>query len=526
MRYGALIYDELYQKFVHNNIHPHTLQKMRRIYPPPSKGQDPHNHDRCKVYSRHTMNVLLTGATGYIGGRLMNRLLAMPDVQLRVLARNPRKLLGRTAGAEVARGDTLEPESLTAALDGIDTAYYLVHSMAAGAGFDELDRRSAENFRDACIVSGVKRIIYLGGLGTEETGSHHLKSRIETGRILSAFPEKIQALHFRAGVIIGSGGASYEIIRHLVAKLPVMITPRWVSTITQPIAVDDVLAYLSAAKDLGGSGNHIIDIGAERMSYGDMMSRAARVMGLRRLMVPVPFFSPRLSSYWLALFTPVPVRIASALVEGLSSETIVLNDNAALLFPAIRPMPFEDAVRRALDEEERRQVSSRWCDGATEASCDTGDAGSPPGTVLRMTASAFIDPGKKKEVFDVIESIGGESGWYGFNFLWRVRGLVDKFAGGYGLSRGRRHPDRLRVGDGLDFWKVEDIVRGKRLLLRSQMKLPGSGWLEFTLPADRLDITAHLSPRGLGGHLYWYLMYPAHYIIFRRLARAVVRRSR
>lgn len=472
------------------------------------------------------MKVLLTGATGYIGGRLMRLFLDIPGIQLRILARNPRKLIERSAGAEVVSGDTLIPESLEPALAGIDTCYYLIHSMASGRGFDELDRRSAENFRNACIARGVRRIIYLGGLGTPETGSHHLRSRIETGTILSAFPEKIQTLHFRAGVIIGSGGASYEIIRHLVAKLPVMITPRWVSTITQPIAVDDVLAYLAAARDLDVSGNHTIDIGAERMSYGDMMNRTARVMGLRRLMLPVPFLSPRLSSYWLALFTPVPVRIASALVEGLSSETIVLNDNAARFFPAIRPMPFEDAVRRALDEEERRQVASRWCDGATEASCDTGDAAGPMAPMLRITVSASIDPGKTDEVFDVIEAIGGESGWYGFHFLWRVRGFVDKLAGGYGLSRGRRHPERLRVGDGLDFWKVEDMVRGKRLLLRSQMKLPGSGWLEFTLHADRLDVTAHFSPRGIGGYLYWYLMYPAHFVIFRRLARAVVHRSR
>lgn len=471
------------------------------------------------------MNVLLTGATGYIGGRLLRRFLGSRAMRLRVLARNPRKLPPLPPRVEVVRGDTLQPKTIESALDGIDTAYYLVHSMGAGKDFESLDRASAAAFRDACISRGVRRIIYLGGLGTATGASKHLRSRIETGTILSAFPDRIQTIHFRAGVIIGSGGASWEIIRNLVRKLPVMVTPRWVRTRTQPIAVDDVLDYLAAAKDVEAAGDHVIDIGAEILTYGEMMIRAARVMGLRRLMIPVPLFSPRLSSYWLVLFTPVPYRIASELVEGLSSETITLDDSARRLFPDIRPVGYDEAVRRAIDEEERLLVVSRWCDGTTEPSCDTGNASLPRGHVLRMTAIRGLEGKPSESVFGTIESIGGERGWYSFHFLWRTRGLIDKLTGGYGLNRGRRHPDELRVGDALDFWKVEDIVRGRRLLLRSQMRLPGAGWLEFIVRADRLDVTAYFNPRGPGGYLYWYLMYPAHLLIFRRLARSIVRRT-
>ncbi len=471
------------------------------------------------------MNVLLTGATGYIGARLLRRFLGSPTIRLRVLARNPRKLPPLPPAVEVVRGDTLQPKTIDSALDVIDIAYYLVHSMGAGKDFEALDRASAAGFRDACISRGVRRIVYLGGLGTAAGGSRHLRSRIETGEILSAFPDRIQTLHFRAGVIIGSGGASWEIIRNLVRKLPVMITPRWVRTQTQPIAVDDVLDYLAAAKDIEAAGDHVIDIGAEILTYGEMMMRAARTMGLRRLMLPVPFFSPRLSSYWLVLFTPVPYRIASQLVEGLSSETIALNDTAKRLFPDIHPLGYDEAVRRALDEEEHLLVVSRWCDGTTEPSCDTGDASLPPGSVLRMTASRGLEGKESESVFGTIESIGGERGWYSFHLLWSARGLIDKMAGGYGLNRGRRHPEKLRVGDALDFWKVEDIIPGRRLLLRSQMRLPGAGWLEFIVRADRLDVTAHFSPRGPGGYVYWYLMYPAHLLIFKRLARSIVRRT-
>jgi len=299
------------------------------------------------------MNVLLTGATGYIGRRLKERLLEDRNVRLRLFVRNADKVHSTTRSRmEVFEGSTFDKDSLSRALQGIDTAYYLIHSMAAKGNFEELDRLSASNFLEACVAARVKRIIYLGGLGRKETASRHLLSRLETGEILSGRPGDIQTLWFRAGIIIGSGSASFEIIRSLVRKIPVMVTPRWVRTRTQPIAVSDVLAYLFMAKDIEAKENLIVDIGSEQMSFKDMLERAARVMGLRRLLIPVPVLSPRLSSYWLLLFTPVSFGIAKALVEGLKSETIIQNDNAAKYFPGISPLSYEKAVEAALAETE------------------------------------------------------------------------------------------------------------------------------------------------------------------------------
>lgn len=295
------------------------------------------------------MNILLTGATGYIGSQLKEKLLQDENVRLRLFVRNAHKVkesVGRKV--EVYEGSTFNKDSLRKALDGMDVAYYLIHSMAAKGDFEELDRISAENFREACIAAGVKRIIYLGGLGQKETASRHLLSRIETGEILSRKAADIQILWFRAGIIIGAGSASFRIIRSLVRKLPLMITPRWVHTRTQPIAVRDVLEYLFLAKDVEVQGNLMVDVGSEQMSFKEMLGRAARVMGLRRLLIPVPVLSPRLSSYWLILFTPVSYRIARALVDGLKSETILQNDNARIYFSEVTPLPYEKAIEAAL----------------------------------------------------------------------------------------------------------------------------------------------------------------------------------
>jgi uncharacterized protein YbjT (DUF2867 family) len=301
------------------------------------------------------MNILLTGASGYIGSQLKERLLQDEDVRLRLFVRNKAKVKeseGRKV--EVVEGSTFEKDSLRKALEGVDVAYYLIHSMGAKGDFEELDRISAENFRDACIAAGVKRIIYLGGLGKIETASKHLLSRIETGEILSRQPGDIQTIWFRAGIIIGAGSASFRIIRSLVKKLPLIITPRWVHTRTQPIAVQDVLEYLFLAKDVEVQGNLMVDVGSEQMSFKEMLGRAARVMGLRRLLIPVPVLSPRLSSYWLILFSPVSYRIARALVDGLKSETIIQNDNARIHFSKVTPLPYEKAIEAALSEDEAK----------------------------------------------------------------------------------------------------------------------------------------------------------------------------
>jgi uncharacterized protein YbjT (DUF2867 family) len=297
------------------------------------------------------MNILLTGVTGYIGGRLRQALQSDPTLRLRLFVRDRRRLSPAASSSEdIVEGSTFEASSLDRGLRGIDVAYYLIHSMTAPGDFGSLDRRSARNFLDACRRQGVRRVIYLGGLGRREGASRHLLSRIETGEILSSSPECVQTIWLRAGVIIGAGSASFQIIRHLVSKLPVMITPRWVRTLTQPIGVDDVVRYLAAAKDLDINGNLIVDIGSDRMTFKEMLLRTARWLGRRRLIIPVPVLSPRLSSYWLVLLTPVPVRLARALIDGLKSETVVTNENARVYFPAITPISFDDALRKALSD--------------------------------------------------------------------------------------------------------------------------------------------------------------------------------
>ncbi|MDH4218436.1 MAG: NAD(P)H-binding protein [Candidatus Aminicenantes bacterium] len=301
------------------------------------------------------MKVLLTGATGYIGRRLKERLLEDKSLQLRLFVRNERKIRDKYRDRmEIFEGSTFDRESLRKALEGIDVAYYLIHSMGTKGDFRELDRLSAENFLNACIDAKVQRIIYLGGLGRKDTASKHLLSRIETGEILSSRPESIQTIWFRAGIIIGSGSASFEIIRNLVQKLPMMITPRWVHTKTQPIGISDVLEYLFQAKDLDTKKNLVVDIGSDQMSFKEMLIRASKVIGLRRLLIPVPLLTPRLSSYWLILITPVSFRIAKALVEGLKSETVIQNDNAKRFFPKISLLSYEDAIKIALREIEKK----------------------------------------------------------------------------------------------------------------------------------------------------------------------------
>ena len=303
------------------------------------------------------MKVLLTGATGYIGRRLKKRLLEDEALQVRLFVRNERKLRNKyKERVEIFEGSTFDSESLRKALEGIEIAYYLIHSMGTKGDFKELDRLSAENFLTACIDANVQRIIYLGGLGRKDTASEHLLSRIETGEILSSRPETIQTIWFRAGIIIGSGSASFEIIHHLVRKLPLMTTPKWVHTKTQPIGISDVLEYLFQAKDLDTKKNVVVDIGSDQMSFKDMLIRASKVMGLKRLLIPVPLLTPRLSSYWLILITPISFRIAKALVDGLKSETIIQNDNAKRYFPHISPLSYEDAIKNALREIEKKQI--------------------------------------------------------------------------------------------------------------------------------------------------------------------------
>jgi uncharacterized protein YbjT (DUF2867 family) len=472
------------------------------------------------------LNILLTGATGYIGRRLKQRFLEDESVSLRLFVRNAQKIPYMLRNRiEIFEGNSLDKDSLREALSRIDVAYYLIHSMGAGKDFEQLDRMSAQNFLDACVENRVRRIIYLGGLGKKETASKHLQSRIETGEILSSRPDQIQTIWVRAGVIIGSGSASFEIIRNLIQKLPVMITPRWVRTRTQPVGISDVLEYLYQAKDLSSKGDLIIDIGSEQMRFKDMLLHAASVMGLKRAIFPVPVLSPWLSSYWLMLMTPVPFPIARALIDGLKSETVLENSNALKYFPQIHPLSYEDAIRGAISDIEKNQVISRWCDSSSQETCDIQGQDRIESAIFRERLVYGFNDIPPDKVFAAVESIGGDNGWFKYDWLWRLRGFMDIIFAGPGLSRGRRHPLKLRIGDGLDFWKVVDLKPNKRLLLVNQMKVPGKAWLEFSIEGANLIQTAYYYPKGLWGRLYWYLTKPLHKLIFPDIAQGIIKRA-
>jgi len=470
------------------------------------------------------MKVLLTGANGYIGRRLKQKLLG-EDITLRMLVRNP-KSVDATLDIEVVEGNSFDKASLRVALEGIDTAYYLIHSLQEH-NYKELDKQSAKNFLDIAIEQGVKRIIYLGGLGIKEEASEHLLSRIETGEILSSQPQEIETLWIRAGVIIGSGSASFEIIRHLTEKLPLMVTPKWVTTLAQPIGVDDVISYLNASKDIKISGNLVVDIGSEIMTYKEMMLGCAKALGLRRWIIPLPILTIKLSSYWLNLFTPVPYSVAQSLIEGLSSEVILQNNHAKEYFPQIEPLPFEEAVKQSIKEMEENQVFSRWSDaGGREDIWQEKYSDDASSAILLDRQSLPLNGLSKEKLYDTFCSIGGKEGWFGYDWLWEIRGWLDKMIGGAGLNRGRRDSYKLRVGESVDFWRVEDLIPNERLLLRAQMKVPGKAWLEFKIAGDNLIQTAYFYPRGLWGRLYWYLLTPLHYLVFRNMIRAIIQKTK
>ncbi len=477
--------------------------------------------------------ILLTGATGYIGGRLLP-LLEQRGVRLRCLARRPENLLPRVAPpTEVVGGDVLQPGSLDAGFEGVDTAYYLIHSMGSGADFQRADRQAAANFAAAARRAGVRRIIYLGGLGNPKHGlSTHLESRQETGRVLRE--SGVEVIEFRASIILGSGSLSFELIRALVERLPVMICPKWVATPAQPIAVEDVLDYLLAGLDLSGRESRIFEIGGpEPVSYGELMQAYARRRGLRRLMIPVPVLTPRLSSLWLGLVTPVYARIGRKLIEGLRNPTVVEDASALEAFP-IRPRGLREALDRALANEDRRFAETRWSDALSSGGAGPQWGGVRFGSRLvdSRTAAVALPPAA---AFGPIARIGGPTGWYFGNGLWRLRGALDLLVGGVGMRRGRRDPNALRVGDVVDFWRVEAFEPDRLLRLRAEMKLPGRAWLEFEVTADEasnhgsaaqhstIRQTALFDPLGLLGLAYWYSLYPLHKLVFTRMLRGIVR---
>ena len=469
--------------------------------------------------------VLLTGATGYVGGRLLP-VLEQAGVRVRCLARRPEYLRQRVGpGVEVVQGDCLDPASLAPALAGVHTAYYLVHSLGTRGSFEEQDRDAARNFGEAARAAGVERIVYLGGLGNsdDERLSPHLRSRQETGEALRA--PGVPVIEFRASIILGSGSLSYELIRALVERLPVMLCPAWVRIPAQPIAIEDVVTYLRAALDLPPGPHRTVEIGgADVTSYDRIMREYAHQRGLRRIFIPVPVLTPYLSSLWLGLATPIYARVGRKLVESLRNPTVVRDDSARRLFPSVHPMGLRRAIARARRNEDRAFAATRWNDALSATVEPAAYGGVRFGSRL-VDSRAVTVPVPPAAAFAPIRRIGGTTGWYYGNALWRLRGFLDILAGGVGLRRGRRDPEQLAVGDALDFWRVVEYEPDRRLLLSAEMRVPGRAWLQFeVIPAPSgatIRQTALFDPAGLSGLHYWYGIDPLHARVFRGMLRGI-----
>ena len=469
--------------------------------------------------------LLVTGATGYIGGRLM-RALHDAGARVRCMARRPDELRARVPdGVEVVRGDVLDAASLPATLEGVDTAYFLIHAMATPRDFASEECKGARSFAEAARAAGVRRIVYLGGLGSDEQLSTHLASRHEVGRILR--DSGVPTIELRASVILGSGSLSFELVRALVERLPVMLTPRWVSTRTQPIAVTDVIAYLVAAAEIPTDGSAIVEIGgSDRVSYLDLMREYASQRGLRRVFIGVPLLTPWLSGRWLGLVTPVYARVGQKLIDGVRNETVVTSTLAAKLFPSIVPRGMRDSIAQALSNEDRELAETRWSDARSSIGRTQPWGGRSLGS-RRVDSRDVVVERPPAVAFRPIERIGGSTGWYYGDWLWRLRGLLDLVAGGAGMRRGRRDPDSLHPGDAVDFWRVEAFEPDRLLRLRPEMKLPGRAWLQFevapSVTGSVIRQTAVFEPHGVTGLLYWYALYPIHGLIFGGMLRGIAR---
>ncbi len=475
--------------------------------------------------------VLVTGVTGYIGGRLVPQLIKA-GYQVRVLVRDQNRLQGRTwlDQVEVVEGDVLDPASLLGLMSGVTSAYYLIHSMSSSMDFAQRDLQAARNFGEAARANAVERIIYLGGLGDPEADlSKHLRSRQQTGEALRE--SGVPVTEFRAAIVVGSGSVSFEMIRYLTERVPIMVCPRWVFTRVQPIAIDDVLDFMVAALIKPESAGKIIEIGgSDVLTYGDMMMGYAKVRGLRRWLLSVPVLTPRLSSYWVHLVTPIPASIARPLIDGLRNEVIVRDNVADDLFPEVKPMDYQSAVSLALSDLEARQVETSWSDALVNSQGDIIPVALSTQAGMIIERRQQIVTSSPANVFKIVSQLGGQTGWLYLNWAWRLRGWIDRFVGGVGLRRGRRDPEEARMGDAIDFWRVEAVEPDKRLLLRAEMKLPGRAWLQFeALPFEgqqtRLVQTAFFAPKGLWGLAYWYGLYPIHRVIFGGMIRSVAQRA-
>ena len=465
------------------------------------------------------MRVLVTGGTGYIGGRLIPRLLRQGHT-VRVMVRDPRRLAGRpwSGRVEVVAANLLEPETLVGAFDDIEVAYYLVHSMYAGADFAQRDREAAQNFCRA--ARGLSHVIYVGGLLPERKRlSKHLRSRAEIGRILS---RHLPTTEFRAGPIIGSGSASFEMLRYLTERLPLIVAPNWVNNEIQPIAVRDVLAYLIAALERGPS--QIVEIGGDRLTYKEMMKTYARSRGLRRVIVSAPPVLPAwIGARFIGLVTPIPSRLAVPLVEGMTQPLVARSNRAEEIFADINPIRCEKAVKLALCRIQEQAVETRWTGSSTEErTYEHKDLRGLVREVRSLHVEATLE-----SVFHAFSGLGGERGWLTWKWAWWTRGVIDRLLGGPGLNRGRRDPQELLAGEVVDFWRVEKISPPRLLRLRGEMKVPGLAWLQWEAKPERdgtrLTQTAGFAPKGLSGALYWYALYPFHRFIFTDLIEAIGR---
>jgi uncharacterized protein YbjT (DUF2867 family) len=475
--------------------------------------------------------ILVTGATGYVGGRLAPRLLEAGQ-RVRVLVRDPSRLEGRawSKQVEIVTGDALEPATLIEALRGVSVAYYLIHGQQGGQVHAERDLQAARNFAAAADEAGIERIIYLGELVDPTANlSPYLRARHETGYLLRY--SKVPVTEFRAGMIVGSGSALFEMIRYLTEREPLLICPAWFFSQAQPIAIRDVLSYLIAALDEPESVNRVIEIGGPtRLTYADMLRGYAQERGLKRVLIRTPVNAPLLSAYWVHMVTPIHWRVVAPLIEGLRARLIVRDDAARKIFPRIQPIDFQTATRLALGRIARDNVETSWADALVTAMGDVKPYRFTVEEGMYIETRKLLLDVPPEAVFRSYMGIGGERGWLFMDWSWAFRGWLDKLVGGVGLRRGRRHPDELRVGEALDFWRVEEVEPNARLRLRAEMKLPGKAWLQFeSTPQENktlFTVTAYFAPRGFFGFLYWYAMWPFHKPLFDGLTRRLASRAR